>query len=284
NVCLVRPIFSPTDFIQIKGRGTRTYNFRSPDGSQVKPKENFKLFDFFANCEYFEEKYPYDEVIKLPPAKKATEMMVREAEAAYGEAKLSDDFVSERGDQMLDIATYQYGSEGMRIDREMYQRFESQVKESYAAHPEFKQAVDSGDYERMEQFVKENLFNKPTDYIDMDKLRQSYHADRRLSLWEILDKVFGRIPHFKSKNDLAKEEFDRYIVADQVSPVTFYEVKEFFKMYLADEEARAHINKDDYNYFAAAPEEMAIMQTLGKERIDRIKSYVHDNVNLNQFN
>src|SRR5207249_11344253 len=27
NLCLMRPIFSPTDFIQIKGRGTRKYTF-----------------------------------------------------------------------------------------------------------------------------------------------------------------------------------------------------------------------------------------------------------------
>ena len=29
-------------------------------------KKVFKLFDFFANCEYFEEGYNYDEVLKLP--------------------------------------------------------------------------------------------------------------------------------------------------------------------------------------------------------------------------
>jgi type I restriction enzyme R subunit len=28
------------------------------------------LFDFFANCEYFEEKYPYDEVLELPKIRK----------------------------------------------------------------------------------------------------------------------------------------------------------------------------------------------------------------------
>src|SRR4029079_9178731 len=27
NLCLMRPIFSPTDFVQIKGRGTRRHNF-----------------------------------------------------------------------------------------------------------------------------------------------------------------------------------------------------------------------------------------------------------------
>ena len=33
-------------------------------------KEVFKLFDFFANCEYFEEKFDYDEKLKLPKPKK----------------------------------------------------------------------------------------------------------------------------------------------------------------------------------------------------------------------
>ncbi len=31
NVCLMRPIFSPTDFIQIKGRGTRKWRFTNKD-------------------------------------------------------------------------------------------------------------------------------------------------------------------------------------------------------------------------------------------------------------
>ena len=73
NIVLLRPIFSPTDFIQIKGRGTRKYTFRFTEkqDAQVqehaKDKDKFKLFDFFANCEYFEDKFNYDEVIKLPP-------------------------------------------------------------------------------------------------------------------------------------------------------------------------------------------------------------------------
>ncbi|MCK9436662.1 MAG: hypothetical protein M0Q12_05580, partial [Synergistaceae bacterium] len=56
NICLMRPIFSPTDFVQIKGRGTRTYTFKHSKGEdQIREKkETYKLFDFFANCEYFE--------------------------------------------------------------------------------------------------------------------------------------------------------------------------------------------------------------------------------------
>jgi len=36
-------------------------------------KSAFKIFDFFANCEYFEEDYNYDEILKLPrPKSKGT--------------------------------------------------------------------------------------------------------------------------------------------------------------------------------------------------------------------
>src|SRR5713226_2494790 len=73
NLGLFRPIFSPTDFIQIKGRGTRNHNFLEQlfdeslkDGVNKPRKTSYKLFDFFANCEYFEKDYNYDQVIKLP--------------------------------------------------------------------------------------------------------------------------------------------------------------------------------------------------------------------------
>ena len=44
NVCFCRPIFSPSDFIQMKGRGTRIFDFKYEN---IKaPKNYFKLFDF----------------------------------------------------------------------------------------------------------------------------------------------------------------------------------------------------------------------------------------------
>lgn len=69
NLGLLRPIFSPTDFIQIKGRGTRKHNFLEQlfddelkEAVKSPRKSAYKLFDFFANCEYFEEEYDYDQV------------------------------------------------------------------------------------------------------------------------------------------------------------------------------------------------------------------------------
>jgi len=78
NIALLRPIFSLSDFIQIKGRGTRKFDFKLEGKNYlhqketiIKIKERFKLFDFFANCEYFEEKFNYDEIIKMPSIKKS---------------------------------------------------------------------------------------------------------------------------------------------------------------------------------------------------------------------
>src|SRR5205823_753546 len=68
NVALARPIFSPTDFIQIKGRGTRLFTFKhgEDESQRTASKDGFAIFDFFANCEYFEEEFDYDQKLKLP--------------------------------------------------------------------------------------------------------------------------------------------------------------------------------------------------------------------------
>jgi type I restriction enzyme R subunit len=68
NLALMRPVFSPSEFVQIKGRGTRTHDFREQlqdealKAQVTQPhKTAYKLFDFFATCEFFEEKFNYDE-------------------------------------------------------------------------------------------------------------------------------------------------------------------------------------------------------------------------------
>jgi type I restriction enzyme R subunit len=50
NIGLFRPIFSPTEYIQIKGRGTRLYTFKI--GHTAYEKKNFFLLDFCVVAEY----------------------------------------------------------------------------------------------------------------------------------------------------------------------------------------------------------------------------------------
>lgn len=286
NIGMLRPIFSPTDFVQIRGRGTRTFTFtyiRREDGQEVterKDKEGFKLFDFFANCEYFEEKYPYDDVIKLPPIKEKGPIGPPPPPPPPPPGQTVIDIP----DPLKTIVIFKPNGEEWRIDKELYSdKFESSVKDTYEESPEFKDHVDSGNYEEMERFVRAHLFDRPEYYFNLEKLRQGYKADRRLTIWEILDKIFGKIPRFRTKDELVEEEFEKFLVNKSISPELFYETRDFFKMYVTDEEARSKINKKDFSDFAGDPVMTHILTKMGPVRLKEIPEYIKDNVNLNRF-
>ncbi|MGB4293815.1 MAG: DEAD/DEAH box helicase family protein, partial [Bacteroidales bacterium] len=127
NLALMRPIFSPTEFIQIKGRGTRKYNFTAdlidPQlKAQIgnKQKENYKMFDFFANCEYFEEKYNYDEVLELPRTYLGGKGIQPSIIRASG-------YESTRSDSIVTFEETEVGHDGMKIDRMYFEKFEKTI-------------------------------------------------------------------------------------------------------------------------------------------------------------
>ena len=281
NLCLMRPIFSPTDFVQIKGRGTRIYTFKysNRDDEVREKKQGYKLFDFFANCEYFEDKYPYDQVIKLPPKKKGTiePLPMPPVHIDKTSINIPDPL------KMMEIMTFEGNI--MRVDKELYiSRFENTVKDAAKKDKEFKEAIENGDYEQMEQFIKEKIFNKPEDFFTLERIRQGYKADRHISLWEIMDKILGRIPRFKSKDELAQEEFEKYLVNSEIKPELYYEAREFFRSYLIDEDFRSVINQKRFNELAGDPTMIEILQKLGKETyLTKIPEYIKDNVTLNAF-
>src|SRR5437867_351231 len=118
NVVLARPIMSPTDFIQIKGRGTRLFTFKHKDGENEQriDKNGFGLFDFFANCEYFEEDFNYDE--KLIPPREPAPPGPNGGDGGGGIR--IDTLNSTSPDPIKTVADQDIGQWGMRIDREMY--------------------------------------------------------------------------------------------------------------------------------------------------------------------
>jgi type I restriction enzyme R subunit len=70
NVVLMRPVFSPTEYIQIKGRGTRRFTFRS--GNTEYEKKHYFLLDYCGVAEYFEEQYDYSLPLVLPRPRAST--------------------------------------------------------------------------------------------------------------------------------------------------------------------------------------------------------------------
>ncbi|MCK5416661.1 DEAD/DEAH box helicase family protein, partial [Candidatus Parcubacteria bacterium] len=119
NLVFMRPIFSPTDFIQIKGRGTRKFVFEYTDEYKEDhriEKDKFKLFDFFANCEYFEEKFDYDEVIKLPPSKKGS------GGDGGGVGVDIDEIEIFNPDKIKIFKEEAVGIKGMKVDRKLFEK------------------------------------------------------------------------------------------------------------------------------------------------------------------
>ena len=132
NVVLARPMFSPTDFIQVKGRGTRLFTFKHEGKSEKK--DGFAIFDFFANCEYFEKDFKYDDVLKLPKPK---------GDGGGGDGDKIEEFTSTSLDPVKTVATEKIGDAGMRIDREMYrERFSQQAGKAVGEDAALREAFE----------------------------------------------------------------------------------------------------------------------------------------------
>ncbi len=59
--------------------------------------------------------------------------------------------------------------------------------------------------------IPREVFDKLEEYYTLDKLRKAAAVDRRITLREILEKVFVLIPRFKSKDELLEEEFAKFV-------------------------------------------------------------------------
>lgn len=282
NVCLMRPIFSPTDFIQIKGRGTRKYNFANKEVLKDKslidniPKENlqksrFKLFDFFANCEFFEEKFNYDEVLKLPPKGTSTE-------GGGGGGYVVDEYDSTKHDPLKTFTVNEIGVEGMKIDRMYFEKFEDKVKED----DKIKELVQQKDFDAIEQYIISQIFDKPEEYYNINKLRNAIKIDRRLSLREIIEKIFGFIPYFKSKDELLDDEFEKFDSRYLPPEEYFTFAKDYFKSYITDSEFRDIIENKKYALLNTNPNG-DVFRKLPPELRFAIPEYIKDNVSLNKF-
>jgi type I restriction enzyme R subunit len=284
NICLMRPIFSPGDFIQIKGRGTRKYNFTSDIiDSKMKAelgeqqKQRYKIFDFFANCEYFEEKFNYDESLSLP--KTGGEFLsIHDKPLRPGYSK---GYNSAREDHLSSLNQTEIGPEGMKIDRMYFDRFEQTILNAHPANELREQAL-AGKWVEILAYIERNVLNRPEDYFTLEKLRASINIDRRITMREILEKILGLIPCFKTRDELLDDEFDkfdsRHLPEEQYVP----HAKAFFKAYIEDAEFRVIIDQGNFTLLNVSPHGDAFRR-LSPELRALIPEYIKDNVPLNNF-
>jgi len=172
NIVLARPIASPTNYIQIKGRGTRKYTF--PDGSQ---KKHFIIHDFCEVVEYFEEDYDYTAPEPLPVPKEPKGPGPEPPPPPLPpppppEGKL----VSHEPDHIVFTEFIEIGPEGEKVDRMHYQnKWKDKIREVAEIKPELMEAARTGNFtDELMEYLQTEVLNRPVEYFNETNLAKVY--------------------------------------------------------------------------------------------------------------
>ena len=296
NLCMMRPVFSPTEFIQIKGRGTRKYNFlkdlideqarqeyinrnnqvnQTNQANHGSDKSVFYLFDFFGNYEYFENEFKYDEIIKLPFERPS---LSNHDNPLIRQIMVQTNYENYNPDPLKTLVEEVIGANGMKIDRMYFQKFEDTVKNDEFINTN----IQSGNWDSIFTYVTNNIFEKPEDFFNLDKLRQAVKADRRLSLKEILEKIFGLIPYFKTKQEMLNEEFDKFDALYTPDEKYFNFAKDYFISFITNPQFREIIESKQFALLNTLPSGDTFRKLPPNLRT-LIPNYIKDNVPLNKY-
>jgi type I restriction enzyme R subunit len=284
NIALMRPVFSPTDFVQIKGRGTRKFNFEFEDYESNDKisigKDKFKFFDFFATCEYFETEFPYDEKIKLPKIGAGDIIDPPGAGDAPGVDGPEGDGPGKKNpvdlatsDVITSVDETHVGLEGMRIDRE---GFKKAVEDDVLGNEVLKNLWKNGDTEEAEDYAKKHIFEKPKHFLNLDGIRRIFKIDRRISVREFLQVAFGDKESFEMKDDLLEAEWEKFVEINNVDQEHYQAAKNFFKAYVTDEDVRDIVKRNQpADFFNCASFDFEDYQKLNGFKMI-IPQYIHD--------
>ena len=192
----------------------------------------------------------------------------------YGYEHLGKDILSTIREETV-------GARGMKIDRMLFERFGSAVREDET----LKDAVETGQWDRAINYVNREIFDKPEDYYTLEKLRKAAAVDRRISLREILEKVFDLIPAFKSKDELLEEEFAKFVADHKPDRArAIIPIKNYFKAYATDGYLRDIIDKRQFARLATNPAfSSADFRAVPQKYRNLVPEYIKDYVSLNQF-
>ncbi len=185
NIGLMRPIFSPTEYIQIKGRGTRLFTFKI--GNTSYDKKHFFILDFCAVAEYFEEQYDYTLPLTLPREPRGTEgpHPPRGGGQSPGRGTTNEPPeppfppreipVWEGKDEMVMREVIEVGPDGEKVDVMTFRgSYEKDLRDFVNKTPELKEAIEAEDDDAIEVIMNERFYHKPKMFYSPDKLVVSY--------------------------------------------------------------------------------------------------------------
>lgn len=140
-------------------------------------------------------------------------------------------------------------------------------------------------WEAASRRVIEELFDKPDEYFNLERLRNAAGVDRRITIRELIEKAFGFIPKFKSKAELIDDEFQKFLLdqkpeeADRIAQMRY-----FFEAYIRDAKVRALIDAGHLGDLNVNPTfTTRDLKEVPPAWRKRIPEYVKDYVSLNPF-
>ena len=279
NICLMRPVYSPSEFIQMKGRGTRKNDFKFhwiadneiPQDVNSQ-KEEFLLFDFMGNYEYFEKDFDYDEILELPKKPSIPVDTGDDDDEDY------DDVTIDVLDPIKLIDEIRLGKQGMRIDRDLYPN----LKKNIQSDQTLKEMVENLKFEDAGRRLQDNFFDKPQDFITLEKVQKSLELDRKLTVSELLLYAFDHIDKIKTRKECIEEEFEKFDDKFHPSEDDFYNTKQFFESYILDKEYRDIIDSKRFAELNVHPSGQAF-KNIPQEFREQIPLYVRENVDMERL-
>ena len=276
NVCLMRPVFSPSEFIQMKGRGTRLCNFANNWISKdeiieiLEPqKTTFLLFDYFQNYQYFEEEFDYDKILKLPAIKGD----------GTGEKRPTQTEVFNKDiDPVTNLEEIKLEQSGMRIDRELYKSFKDIIRND----EKLKLLVNQQKFIEAELYLTDTYLNKPQEYFTLEKLKRSLGLDRNPTALEILLYSFDHIKYIKSKQECIDDEFEKFDDLFKPDDEQFIYSRQVFETYLIDKEFREIIESGHLGRLNVHPVYESY-KGLSPDIRQQIPLFIKEKVNLETF-
>jgi type I restriction enzyme, R subunit len=254
---------------------------KKPSRPRRSRPHGFGLFDFFANCEYFEEDFDYDQKL-IPPR----EPIPPGPNGGGGGGGIRlDTLTSTSPDPIKTVAEQEIGIWSMKIDREMYRdRFAHQANEAVATDSILRDAFDAEDWPAVEERIRRLLFEKPEEFWNLPRLQQIYKTDRSPSLREILAKIFGVIPSIPTREQLADEAYERFVATQNTSAVHSRELRTVFLAFLLDPSSRQLLELGRFPELRARdPNLHAALSALPAEERDALVRYLKTEVSLKDF-
>lgn len=271
NICFLKPIVSPSDFIQYKGRGTRSHNFNDnfileEDKLKLIKKNNFYIFDFFGIFEFFEEKYIYDKKIKIKIPGNTIDHQ--------GGSFVTERFIENIENPMSEIQIKNYQLDVTKADKmnlELFEKFVLSTKEII-------EAVENELWDEIEDFINENYFKKNNTNLKL--LSNHLNLGRTPTTRELIEKTLGFITNIKSKKDLIDDHYKKFVSEFNFDKNEYWKIKNFFEVYSTDDEFKNIIKKKELSALASN-NKFSINDYRDIEKmVPNIVSYCDNNINI----